>query len=95
MKIEEKINHYLEENDTFYIKENVYKTLELDICCLQEAAAGKWAKQKVTHPGVLEVPEGKNVTEMPASYFVGLAKKKGRGVVVKALMNLYEAGKIS
>ncbi len=51
------------------------------------------SKIKVTHPGVLEVPEGKEVEKLPASHFINLAKKKGRGPVVKALMNLYRWNK--
>ena len=93
MKVENKIDEYLVEHDTFYIKEDVYNLLELEVCCLQEAKKGKWAKEKVKNPGILEVPEGKSVSEMPASYFIGLAKKKGRGAVVKALMNLYRWNK--
>lgn len=44
---------------------------------------------KATNPGVLEVPEGKNVMDLSLSHFVALAKKKGRGEIVKALLNLY------
>lgn len=51
----------------------------------------KWGK--VTHPGVLEVPAGKSVTSLPAEYFIKLAKKKGRGLIVRALMNLYRWNK--
>jgi hypothetical protein len=92
MSIENKIDDYLLENDTFYIKEDIYELLELEVCCLEEAKK-KWPKKQVKNPGILEVPEGKTVSEMPASYFIGLAKKKGRGAIVKALMNLYRWNK--
>ena len=54
---------------------------------------GKWAKAKVKHPGILEVPPDKHVMTLPDSHFITLAKKKGRGAVVKALMNLYRWNK--
>lgn len=43
---------------------------------------------KVTHPGVLEVPEGKSFSSLPLSHFIGLAKNKGKGEIMKALLNL-------
>jgi len=43
---------------------------------------------KVVHPGVLEVPEGKNFWEMPISHYKTLQKKKGAGAIMKALLNL-------
>ena len=43
---------------------------------------------EVKHEGVLEVPEGKNVEDLPVSHFVNLAKKKGTGKITKALNNL-------
>lgn len=46
-------------------------------------------KIKVTNPGILEVPEGKNIMSLPVSHFVALAKKKGLAPIVKALLNLY------
>jgi hypothetical protein len=48
---------------------------------------------EVTHPGVLEVPDGKDVQSLPLAHFVGLAKTKGEGAVSKALMNLYRWNK--
>lgn len=50
-------------------------------------------KAKVKHPGILEVPEGKDVEDLPVSHFVALAKKKGRGAIVRALMNLHRWNK--
>ena len=50
--------------------------------------AGK-VKIPVEHPGVLEVPEGKNVEDLPYSHFAALAKKKGFGEISKALTNLH------
>ena len=43
---------------------------------------------EVENPGLLEVPEGKNVDDLPLSHFVKLANKKGLGKIVKGLNNL-------
>lgn len=43
---------------------------------------------EVKHEGVLEVPEGKNVAELPIKHFVDLANKKGLSKITKALNNL-------
>ena len=43
---------------------------------------------EVKHEGILEVPEGKNVDDLPLSHFEKLAKKKGLGKITKALNNL-------
>ena len=43
---------------------------------------------EVKHEGILEVPDGKNVDELPISHFEKLAKKKGLGKITKALNNL-------
>lgn len=43
---------------------------------------------EVKHEGVLEVPEGKNVDDLPIYHFVDLAKKKGLSTVTRALNNL-------
>lgn len=43
---------------------------------------------EVKHEGILEVPEGKNVDDLPISHFVNLAKKKGLSKITKALNNL-------
>ena len=51
------------------------------------------SKIKVENPGVLEVPEGKDIAKLPFSHFKNLAEKKGSGTVVKALMNLYRWNK--
>jgi len=45
-------------------------------------------KIPVKHPGVLEVPEGKDVESLPLSHFQDLIKKKGWGDISKALINL-------
>jgi len=42
----------------------------------------------VKHPGVLEVPEGKNVEDLPLSHFQKLAKEKSLAAISKALTNL-------
>lgn len=43
---------------------------------------------EVKHEGILEVPEGKNVDDLPLSHFVDLANKKGLSKITKALNNL-------
>jgi len=43
---------------------------------------------EVKNPGILEVPEGKSVNDLPMSHFEKLAKKKGLGKITKALNNL-------
>lgn len=43
---------------------------------------------EVKNPGVLEVPKGKNVEDLPIKHFVNLANKKGLATVTKALNNL-------
>lgn len=45
-------------------------------------------KIEVENPGVLEVPEGKNVDDLPLSHFVKLANKKGLSKITRALNNL-------
>lgn len=37
---------------------------------------------------VLEVPDGVSVDSLPLKHFVGLAKRKGRQEIVRALTNL-------
>lgn len=55
---------------------------------LKEAAEPK-VKIPVKHPGVLNVPEGKNVEDLPYEHFAALAKTKGFGEISKALTNLH------
>lgn len=43
---------------------------------------------EVKHEGILEVPEGKTVDQLPMSHFEKLAKKNGLGKITKALNNL-------
>lgn len=46
------------------------------------------AEIEVKNTGVLEVPENKNVDELPIKHFVALANKKGLSTVTRALNNL-------
>ena len=46
------------------------------------------AQIEVKHEGILEVPEGKNVDDLPFSHFEKLANKKGLSKITKALNNL-------
>lgn len=43
---------------------------------------------EIKNKGILEVPEGKNVNDLPLSHFVNLANKKGLSKITKALNNL-------
>lgn len=43
---------------------------------------------EVKHEGILEVPKGKNVDDLPLSHFEKLANKKGLSKITKALNNL-------
>jgi len=45
-------------------------------------------KIPVEEPGKLEVPEGKNVEDLPESHFQALINKKGWADISKALINL-------
>jgi len=45
-------------------------------------------KLKVEHPGVLEVPEGKKVYDLPLSHFKELVRRKTLSTVSRALTNL-------
>jgi hypothetical protein len=45
-------------------------------------------KIPIKHPGVLEVPEGKDVENLPLDHFKDLVKKKGLSTISKALTNL-------
>ena len=52
------------------------------------AVANKWKNFKITHENVLQIPKGKTFLTTPISHFVALAKKKGRALIVRALLNL-------
>jgi len=43
---------------------------------------------EVENPGILEVPEGKDVEDLPESHFQSLIKKKGWEEISRALINL-------
>ncbi len=45
-------------------------------------------KIPVKHPGILEVPEGKDVEDLPLTHFKKLIRKKGWEEISKALINL-------
>ncbi len=45
-------------------------------------------KIPVEHPGMLEVPEGKEVEDMSLDHFTGLVKKNGFDKISRALLNL-------
>jgi len=45
-------------------------------------------KIKVEHPGILEIPKTKKFWDMPLRHYLSLGNKKGKGAVMKALLNL-------
>ena len=53
-----------------------------------DATSEKWKKFEITHQNVLEIPKNKTFLKMPISHFVNLAKRKGRALIVRALLNL-------
>lgn len=46
------------------------------------------ANIEAENPGILEVPEGKSVQDLPVSHFKKLIDKKGRASIIRALTNL-------
>ena len=50
--------------------------------------AKDWKGIKIKHPGILEVPEGKNVWQLKKKDVIRLAKKRSRGAISRALNNL-------
>jgi hypothetical protein len=50
--------------------------------------AGDTKSIKATHPGILDLPDGKHFWQVPISHYVNLAKKKGKGAIMRALTNL-------
>lgn len=46
------------------------------------------ANIEAENPGILEVPEGKGVQDLPVSHFKKLIDKKGRTSIIRALTNL-------
>lgn len=58
------------------LNEDIQKILEEDV------------KIKTKHPGILEVPEGKNFWDLPLKHYKDLVDKKGYAKVIRALTNL-------
>ena len=46
------------------------------------------ANIEVENPGMLEVPDGKNVQDLPVKHFKDLIDRKGRAPIIRALTNL-------
>lgn len=42
----------------------------------------------VENPGLLEVPEGKSIEDLPVSHFKSLIDKKGRNAIIRGITNL-------
>ena len=49
---------------------------------------GKSPKIQAVHHGILEVPRGKSVMQLPLKHFIGLAERKGYAAISRALTNL-------
>ena len=56
--------------------------------CNRKLFREQQANIEVENPGVLEVPEGKNVEDLPIKHFVAIANKRGLSTVTRALNNL-------
>jgi len=65
--------------DRFICSKHYNKILEL-----QEQKV----KIPIENPGLLEVPEGKKVNELPLSHFQALVKKKGHEAIARGLTNI-------
>ena len=66
----------------------MYKLLYEEKSYLNLLKEAKQVKIPVEHPGLLNVPEGKNVEDLPEEHFKDLIKKKGWEEISKALTNL-------
>lgn len=84
----EKINELMYDVKGQPIKELNSLINDVDKFLQKHIAEQDKVKIKVEHPGVLEVPEGKKVNELPLSHFKKLIKKKGWSEISKALINL-------
>ena len=54
----------------------------------RQARSSKHPKISVVHRGILEVPKGKHVSQLPVSHFRKLIKTEGKAPVIRALTNL-------
>jgi len=50
--------------------------------------AGNTANIQVKNEGLLEVPEGKSIIDLPVGHFKRLIDKKGRESIIRGLTNL-------
>lgn len=66
----------------------VYKLLYNDEIYLKELKETKQVKIPVEHPGLLEVPKGKDVEDLSLDHFKKLIRKKGWEEISKGLINL-------
>ena len=57
-------------------------------CSSRHQRIAQSPKVQVKNPGILEIPKGKTVTDLPIKHFVGLAKSKGAAAIQRALSNL-------
>lgn len=71
------------DEDEYEVKLSDGKTMWVNTQAVTESA-----NIDVKNPGVLEVPDGKKVNELPQSHFEKLVDKKGYAEVIRALTNL-------
>jgi hypothetical protein len=64
-----------ERNLKVYNKQSIVESNQLD--------------EKVQTPGLLEIPPGQKVTDLPEDHFKMLVNKKGKQAILKGLLNLY------
>lgn len=43
---------------------------------------------EVKHPGILNIPKGKHFWNVGLKHYIDIAKKRGKGAVMRALLNL-------
>ena len=66
----------------------VKKTAKADVKRKTKRRRKNPVRVKVKNKGILEVPSGKKVTQLPVSHFKRLANRKGHAAVSRALTNL-------
>lgn len=69
-----------------YDKEESERLLESEI--IDEQEGEDWEEVEVENPGLLEVPKGKDVQDLPLDHFKKLVKKKGYESIIRGLQNL-------
>jgi len=55
---------------------------------INEARKTSTKNIEVKHPGILSIPKGKHFWNVGLKHYINLARKKGKGAVMRALLNL-------